>query len=199
MKGLLQTIKTIVIGGAVFLVPLVIIAAILGKAFQLMIAVAKSMDKWIPADTIGGIALINILTILAIVFLCLLAGIAARSRLGKRISRWFETAMLGSIPGYTLVKGYTDSMVSSDKIAAGFIPVVAWFDDNARIGFEVDRVEKGIVAIYLPGSPNPWSGSLIYMREDRVDRLDMHVSDVIKITRKLGAGSSQYNDKILKK
>ena len=93
MKGLLQTIKTIVIGGAVFLVPLVIVAAILGKAFQLMIAVARGVEKWIPIESIAGIALANILAILAIIFLWFLAGMAARSRLGKKLSHGLETAL----------------------------------------------------------------------------------------------------------
>jgi uncharacterized membrane protein len=199
MKRDLQPIKTIIIGGAVFLVPLVIVVVILGKAFQLMMGVAKTLDKWIPADSIGGIALINILAVLAIVLLCFLAGVAAKSSPGKKISRRLEAALLGGIPGYTFIKGFTDSMVSSDKYAEGFIPVIARFDDNAQLGFEVDRTEHGNVAVYLPGAPNPWSGSVVYVREDQVDRLNITVSEAIKNIRQLGSGSSQFSERVRKK
>ncbi|MCP4259958.1 MAG: hypothetical protein GY774_20955 [Planctomycetes bacterium] len=161
MKNIFQPLKTIIIGGAVFLVPLVIVVAVLGKAFQLMMVVTKALDKWIPADSIGGIAL------------------------------------LGGIPGYTFIKGFTDSMVSSDKFAEDFIPVIARFDDNAQLGFEVDRTEHGNVAVYLPGAPNPWSGSVVYVREDQVDRLNITVSEAIKNIRQLGRGSAQHSERIL--
>ena len=199
MKNILQAIKTIVIGGAVFLVPVIIVIIVLGKAFGLMIRLAEVISKWTPIDSIGGVALVNILAVLAIVIVCFLAGVAARSRLGKKLSHGLESALLGGIPGYTLVKGFTDSMVSSERYAESFIPVIARFDDVAQLGFEVDRTKNGSVVIFMPGAPNPWSGSVILMNADRVDRLDMSVAEVMKNIRKLGAGSAQYSGRVLRK
>ena len=199
MKKAFQPIKTIIIGGAVFLVPLVIVVVVLGKAYGLMLGLAKALDAWIPADFIGGIALINILAVLTIVLLCFLAGIVATSSIGKKISRWLETALLSGIPGYSFIKGFTDSLVSSEKAAENFVPVVARFDDKSQLGFEVERFGGGNVVIYLPGAPNPWSGSVVYVSEDRVERLDMTVSEAIKIIGQLGRGSVRYSDQIRRK
>jgi len=196
MKGFFQLIKTTIIGGLIFLVPIIIVVAILGKAFELMIKVAKPLSEWIPLDSIGGVALANILAVLAILLCCLIAGIIAKGDTAKHILKSVESKLLVAIPGYTFVKGVTDSLDSSEEAAKAFVPVIAKFDDNAQIGFEIERTEKGNVVVYLPGSPNPWSGSVVFLNADRVELLDMTVPDAINNIRHLGRGSAKYGERV---
>ena len=72
-------LKTTLVGGLVFLVPIIVVVAILGKAFGLMAALAAPLATWIPIDSIGGVALANLLAVAAIVVLCFVAGLVARS------------------------------------------------------------------------------------------------------------------------
>ena len=196
MKRIYQFIKTTMLGGLIFLVPLIVVMVVLGKAYGLMMKVAKPLSGWIPLDAIGGVALANILAVLAILLCCLMAGIIAKGDTAKRILKSVESKLLVAIPGYTFVKGVTDSLDSSEEAAKAFVPVIAKFDDNAQIGFEIERAERGNVVVYLPGSPNPWSGSVVYLKEDRVERLDMIVPDVIKNIRHLGRGSAKYGEQV---
>jgi len=198
IKKAFQPIRTIIIGGVVFLVPVVIVVAVLGKAFGFMMGLGTGLEKWLPAGSIGGIAYPTLLAVLGIVLCCFLAGVVARSALGKRIFRWLEEILLVNIPGYAFVKGFTDSMASGDIVAEGIVPVIARFDDYAQIVFEVERIGNGNVVIYLPGAPNPLSGSVVYVNEDRVDRLDMTLHDAVKNIRQLGRGSMRYGDQIRK-
>ena len=189
MKDTFKPIRTTIIGGMVFLIPVVIIAAILGKAFALMSLVAKPLDAWIPAGSIGGIALANILAAVGILVLCFMAGLVARSAFGTKILRSLESGLLTAIPGYAFVKGFTDTMASSNKVAEGFVPVMIRFDDYTQIGFEIERTQKGITAVYLPGAPNPWSGSVVYVSKDRIERLDIPMTEAIRNIQRLGRGS----------
>lgn len=199
MKGFFQLIKTTIIGGLIFLVPIIIVVAILGKAFELMILVAKPLSAWIPLDSIGGVALANILAVLAILLCCLIAGFVAKGTAAKRLLNSVESKLLVAIPGYSFVKGMTDSLKSSEEAAKSFVPVVAQFDDNAQIGFEIERTERGNVVVFLPGSPDPWSGSVVYVNADRVERLDMTVPDAINNIRHLGRGSAKYGEQVRKR
>jgi uncharacterized membrane protein len=160
MKRLFLLTKTTIIGGLIFIVPIIIVVAILGKAFELMILVAKPLSAWIPLDSIGGVALANILAVLAILLCCLIAGIIAKGATAKRILKSVEAKLLLAISGYTFVKGMTDSLNGSEEAAKAFVPVIAKFDDNAQLGFEIEWTEKSNVVVYLPGSPNTWSGSV---------------------------------------
>jgi len=196
MKRIYQFIKTTMLGGLIFLVPLIVVMVVLGKAYGLMMKVAKPLSGWIPLDAIGGVALANILAVLAILLCCLMAGIIAKGDTAKRILKSVESKLLVAIPGYTFVKGVTDSLDSSEEAAKAFVPVIAKFDDNAQIGFEIERAERGNVVVYLPGSPNPWSGSVGYFEEDRVERLNMSVPDAINNIRHLGRGSAKYGEQV---
>jgi len=103
-----------------------------------------------------------------------------------------DSALLNALPGYTFVKGFTDSMAQSDEAAKSFVPVIVRFDDYAQVAFEIERTTKGSVAIYLPGAPNPWSGSVVYVTDERVQSLDVSVPEAIKNIRTLGRDSSKY-------
>ena len=67
------------------------------------------------------------------------------------------------------------------------------FDDNAQIAFEVERSGNNVV-VYIPGAPNPWSGSVAYFNVERVKRLDMSVSQTISSIKRIGHGSAGYGE-----
>ncbi len=185
-------IKTTIIGGLVFMVPIVIIVAIVGKAFRIMRTVAAPLKVYIPTGTIGGIAVANLLLLLAIVLVCFIAGLIARSAVAKRMYRSLDATLL-AIPGYAFIKGFTDSMSSTEDAAKSLLPVLVRFDDNAQIAFEVERTGDNVV-VYLPGAPNPWSGSVAYFNVDRVKRLEMTVSQAVRNIQTIGLGSAGYGD-----
>jgi uncharacterized membrane protein len=187
----MQFIKTTILGGVIFLIPVVIVIVVLAKAYNIMMLVAEPMSAWIPIDEVGGIALANVLALLAIVLSCFLFGLMAKSAPAKKVYRTLD-AKLASIPGYTFVKSMADSVTRNEAEAKSFIPVIAHFDDNAQISFEIERTPEGNVVVYLPGAPNPWSGTVIYLEPSRVEKLDMSVSDAVKSIQALGRGFAKY-------
>jgi len=64
-------------------------------------------------------------------------------------------------------------------------------DDSAQIGFEVERLDNGLVVVYLPGAPNPGSGNVVYMTEDRIEKLNLKFSEVAKVMKRIGIGSAE--------
>ena len=107
MNGLAQFLKTTIVGGIVFLVPLVAIIYVIGKALQLSRTFAEPIAAFLPVDRVGGIALANLVAIIAIVLLCFLAGLAARTSFASAFVRESESRFLWKIPGYGFVKGFT--------------------------------------------------------------------------------------------
>jgi len=185
-------IKTTVIGGLVFMVPVVIFVFIMGKAIRIMRVVAVPLKAYIPTGYIGGIAVVNLLVMLAIVLVCFIAGLVARSAVAKRMYRSLDATLL-AIPGYAFIKGFTDSMSNTDEAAKSLLPVLVRFDDNAQIAFEVERTGDNVV-VYLPGAPNLWSGSVAYFNVERVKRLEMSVLQAVKNLQRIGRGSAGYGE-----
>ncbi len=188
MKRTVEFLRLTLIGGVIFLIPLVIIVAAVGKAFQIMQVVAAPLNRLIPIESVAGFAFIDVLAVIVMVLLCLIAGLAARSPWCRKMYAKLDELLLQMIPGYAWVKGVTGE-ISDDEAAAIMKPVLARFDDLFQVGFEVDRTDDGLVAVYLPGAPDPRSGSLSYMTADRIQRIDAGFADVSKSFKKLGRGS----------
>jgi uncharacterized membrane protein len=177
------------------MVPLVIVAAVVGKALEIMTLVAKPMGNRIPVDSIGGVAVGNLLALLVLALLCFVTGLIAKSKMAKKVYHSLDSALL-AIPGYAFIKGFTDSMTDSQEAAKFLIPVFVRFDDYEQIGFELERLKQGKVVVYLPGAPNPRSGSVVYFSEDRVERLDITPAQVSSNIRHLGRGSQPFLEQV---
>ena len=184
-------LKTTLIGGLIFLIPFVIIVSVLGKAINTMIVVARPLEKMIPLEKIGGIALIHILAVLLIVIICFIGGLFARSSAGKRSFAWLDSKLIMLIPGYSFIKGFTGTL-EGDESEKVMKPVLAKLDDQTLLGFEIERLSDGQVVVFLPGSPDTTSGTIAYMTEDRVEKLDIDFAATYKILRTLGRGSEQF-------
>jgi len=191
----MNLIKTTTVGGLVFMVPIVVIVVILGKAFELMLKVARPIDELIPIESIGGIAFVNLLALLAILLLCFVAGVIAKSPVARKFYQAIDSGLL-AIPGYAFIKAYTDSMKLGETEAKSMQPVLVRLDDCSQLGFEVERLDNGLVVIYLPGAPDPWSGTVAYFDADRAKKLELSASEAISNLRQLGRGSQALQKEI---
>ncbi len=190
MKKNVSFLKTTLLGGLIFLVPVVVITVVLGKAINIMLVFAKPLEKLVPFESMGGIAIIDILAFFIVILLCFLAGLSTRSSTGKRAFSWIDSKLIVLIPGYVILKGFATT-IEKDGEENDKIPVLVTLDDQTMIGIEVERLENGLVAVYLPGSPDTWSGTVAYMTEDRVERLNIDYLEASKILKNLGRGSKQ--------
>jgi len=190
VKFELKPVKSTIVGGLIFLIPLAIVIAALGQVFMFMAKVAEPISALIPIESIAGIAFVNIATLIGTLALCFFAGLVARSAFGGKISEAVESKIYTLFPRYAFVKSMTTAL-AGEQDSQTLKPVLAKFDDVTQIAFEVERNEKGLVTLYLPGSPDPWSGSLVHMTEDRVDPLDVDFATVIKELRTVGRGASE--------
>jgi uncharacterized membrane protein len=189
MKNLRILIRTTLLGGVVFLIPLVFVVAIVGKAIQIMKSVAIPVGKLIPVEHVGGIAVVPILTALFLILSCLIAGGLARSPGGQKLYKKLDTVLLQVIPGYAWVKGVTGEIHDEDAEEV-LKPVCVALDDQFQLAFEVDRAEDGLVAVYVPGAPDPRSGTVSYVTGDRVRPINASFKTVAKICKNLGRGSA---------
>jgi len=185
----IQPIKATIWGGLLFLVPLTFVVVILSKLFDIMSHLARPFSEWIPLDSIGGIAIANIVTVLLVLVISFVAGLVATSVWGRQVQQSLEEKLLIIFPRYTFVKCVTGSM-SAERANELMRPVKVRFDDNWQIAFEVERNDEGLVTVFLPGSPDPWSGAVVYFSADRVEAIAADFTAVIRSLRSAGRGSA---------
>ena len=185
-----------VVGGIVFLLPLAVLVVLVAEVAKLMKGVAAVLIPHLPTDTQLGILTVNLLALLAILFVCFLAGLAAQRAGARRIGGKLDELLAEHIPGYAFVKVFAESMRKSDEISQDFVPVLVRFDDNSQLAFEISRNDEWAI-IYLPGAPNPWSGSVLYVTVDRVSRQPMAIRESFAHLGRLGKGPPEVAQQLL--
>ncbi|GGZ69800.1 DUF502 domain-containing protein [Algibacter mikhailovii] len=186
---MIKYLRNTVIAGVLFLIPIIVLVIIGAKFYEFLVLLATPMDKLIPLDSIGGIAVANILVVLLLLVICFLAGILSTGKIMKKTQKGIENKILVKLPGYPILKGFMDSMSTTKKASENFIPVLVAFDDSEQLCFEIEETTNNKVVVYVPGAPNPWSGAVLYMDKSRVKRLKVNISEAIENIQGLGLGT----------
>jgi uncharacterized membrane protein len=179
-------VLTTVIGGVVFLIPVVFLVVIIAKAAGFMMLIAEPMAAWLPIDSIGGVALANIIAVAAVIAICFLAGLVARHALAGAFVKNLESKVLVNVPGYMMIKSLVNGFDESK--ADGLRPVALQLGSAERIGFEIQKLPDGRSVVFIPSVPSPWSGITQVLPPEQVSYLDIPISKVIESTENFGYG-----------
>jgi len=138
------------------------------------------------------------------ILLVSVVGLLARYYIGKRMIEWFDTTLL-RVPLlnkiYGAIKQVNEAFTSGNKTAFKTVVLVEFPREDMRsIGFitseqheEVQVKTRGkVVCVFVPTTPNPTSGFLVLVPEDKITKLDMSVADGIKYIISLGSISPDY-------
>jgi len=187
-------LKTTAIGGLIFLLPLIVLGALVGQVAQIVFAVAKVISGYsgyVPVNTAWGWALVVLISIALIVLVCFLSGLAARRSLGQRFTGLVEKYLLMLFPRYIIIKNQMAGSIGEDANKPQLKPIMVHMADCRRIAFEIERPSDTEVTVYLPGAPDTWSGAVAYVTADRVQSLDIEFSEAVAICETLGKDSSR--------
>lgn len=136
-----------------------------------------------------------------------LVGLLARYYIGIRIIGWFDTAIL-RVPLlnkiYGTIKQVNEAFSSGKKTAFKTVVLVQFPREGMySLGFitseqhaEVQqKTREKVVCVFVPTTPNPTSGFLVLVPEEKVIKLEMSVPDAIKYIISLGSVAPEFSGK----
>lgn len=125
-------------------------------------------------------------------------GVLAQYYIGKRMLEWLDTLMM-NVPVvnkfYGAIKQVNEAF-SGNKNSFKTVVLVEFPREGIySVGFltsdqhaEVnDKTKEKVLAVFIPTTPNPTSGFLVLVPEEKVTKLDMSVADGIKYIVSLGS------------
>ena len=190
LNKIIRFLKTTAIGGLLFLLPLMVIGALIGQLVPIVLSVAEFLGEHITIKTPGRIGLLIVLALASVLLLFFIAGLLARRSLGKRIMENFEKYLLLLFPRYAIIKDQMAGSIGGHETRPRMKPVLARFTDSLRVGFEIERTDTGLVTVFLPGSPDPWLGAVAIVSADRVESVGIEFGEAVAIFEQLGRGSA---------
>ena len=189
MNAIKSFLKSTLVGGVMFLVPVVLIVIVLKHALQLAGQIAQPLAEMLPIRQVGGVAVATIIAVAMLLLVAFLAGLLSRTGPGRRVTHWFEESILGGLPQYRMVKSLAEGLTQIED-GTGMQPVLMRGDEGWMLGYQMEELPDGWRVIFLPASPTPMSGNVIYAEGSRVRRLDLTMREAMVLVKRLGIGST---------
>jgi len=184
VRAILQFVKTTIVGGMVFLLPLALVLVLLGKAHEATHRIVQPVADLLPFKEVAGFGVAKVAAVLILLLVALIAGLFARSDMGARLAVELEGLLPRRASALTLLRSMTQAGDDRIKVA------LATVDDAWLFAFIMDEAADGTLTVFVPGAPTPTSGSLYLMTEKQVRRLSIGVREAVECISKLGVGSS---------
>ena len=186
MKYAWEFVKNTLVGGLLIVVPLYLAVLLLLKAMQsvmgLVRPLAQLLPTWIPAD--------NILSLLLVLSLCFLIGLAVRAPLGRALRERLEQSLFERIPGYALFRSLTQRLAGESREHV-WQPALAEIEDALVPAFIIEELEDGRFTVFVPSIPTPLAGAVYVLSRDRVHPLDVPFTQAIQTVSRWGSGAKE--------
>ncbi len=190
MKPIAQFVRTTIVGGLFLLAPIVVLTVIVAKALDFAKKGLNGVAVYVPAasDLTAGAATVASVVLVALV--CFLAGLVARTVTAQRVVDALELSVLSKIPAYDYLKQESASALGVSGIAE--LPVVfVPMEGGWQLGVQTEALSDGLVSIFIPGAPNPHSGSVFFFSTDTVRPAGIKLVTALNCLRRCGAGASE--------
>jgi uncharacterized membrane protein len=185
MRQVLHFTRTTLVGGVLFLAPVIVLVVIVEKALGLVHKLSDPLAARFPVAA-GDTPVLLASAVLILV--CFVLGLLALTGPARQAVAWLENTILSKVPGYVFLKGAGESALGLES-STPYPLVLARIEDAWQFGFLIEQLEGGHLAVFVPDAPNPLSGSVFFMSPERVRHSDVPVAAALKCLRQLGAGS----------
>ena len=188
MRQLIEFLKTTALGGLFVLLPVLLVYLLLAEALELVVGLATPIANLFPAGTFNQARFPVVIALILIVGTSFLIGLALRSKAGRRLGGWLESATLCRLPGYKALKNLTRGFAGTRQEGA-FRPALLISPGGEReLAYVIEDHGDGQVTVLLPWSPTAFAGSVKIVDQGRIELLDVNLGDFTKVLSHWGVG-----------
>lgn len=185
---MLKFIKTTVIGGVLFILPLILIFVLVEKAIHLLQGPVHKLLPMFAGYDVAGVTLLSLATFVGLLLLCFLAGMLARTAVASRALQTIEDKVLGNLPGYQLFKDSATYLAGQEQGDGSKVGMIAE-GDGWRLCLVLEASANWVI-IYMPdgGPAGGTAGEVRVMPAAQVVITDLPSLSLITNLRRGGRG-----------
>jgi uncharacterized membrane protein len=191
MKSIATFLRATISGGILFLLPVVLVVMMLGKANQIMVKISGPLANLLP-DRLMGLDGSMILAVILLVFICFVAGLLIKSKRVKQQMGRLEDTLFVNIPGYLLLKSIAADTVGESE-ATALKPVAVKDGDALKIGFLIEE-KAGLSTVFIADAPRHDAGEVLIFPSELVKRINVPNNKVIQSLKNYGKGAIDWVD-----
>lgn len=186
MSKCIRFVTSTLLAGVVVVLPVYLGVLLLLKAMKSVGTLLKPfvglLPDWLPAD--------QILSLLLVMVICFLIGLATSTSKGKAIRSSIERSVFEKVPGYTLFRSLTQRLAGeSDDKSWG--PALAEIEDALVPAFIIEELADGRYTVFVPSVPTPLAGAVYVLSRERVHPLDVPFTHAMRVISRWGSGCEE--------
>ena len=192
-KRIRKFLRTTLIGGVVALAPLTLIILLFRWVINLIGRGLTPLVDTILQDPNPNPYFkfaIYLLSFAAILFFFFLIGLVIRSRWFRFLNR-AEDRYLVKLPGYKIAKETVQQFFGKHKSFFKEVVLVDIFSTGVLMSGFITEDQGDVITVFVPTGPNPTSGNIYHLPQERVFRTTASVEVGMKTIISCGAGSSE--------
>src|SRR5262247_689634 len=186
MKQFIEFILKAFVTGLLIVVPIYLSVLLLLKAMNSVAGIARPfanlLPEWLPAE--------HTLSLLLVLFVCFLIGVAVRTPAGHTIQERIEKSFFERMPGYALFRSLTQRLAGKDEENV-WKPALAEIEEALVPAFIIEELADGRFTVFVPSVPTPFAGAVYILTPERVHPLDVPFTQAIKSVSRWGSGSKE--------
>ena len=184
MKFMREFLQSTLIGGVLVVLPIYLALLVLLKGMKSVAAIVRPfamlLPAWLPAE--------KILSLILVLSICFVIGVAVRTRLGQVLRDRLETSLFERLPGYALFRSLTQRLAGEGRENV-WKPALAEIEEALAPAFIIEELEDGRFTVFVPSVPTPLAGAVYILSRERVHPIDVPFTQAIKSVSRWGSGS----------
>ena len=191
MKFLTEFVKSTLVGGFFILLPLLLVAILLGEMLDVVVGLATPIADLFPEGTFEDVEAPVVVAVALILLASFVLGLAARLAFARRLGDWLERQTVGRLPLYQAIKSLTARFASLEEGGSFRPALVLGPNDQRELAFLMEELGNGFAAVMLPRAPTPMVGSIRVVPMAQVELLDVSLGDFTAAISHWGVGSRE--------
>lgn len=184
MRKACAFVGSALLGGLLVIIPIYLSVLLLLKAMHSVAGIAKPfamlLPAWFPAE--------HVLSLLLVLIVCFLIGVAIRTRAGAAIRERIEKSFFERVPGYALIRSLTQRMAGKGEEHV-WKPALVEIEDALVPAFIIEELDDGRFTVFVPSVPTPLAGAVYILARERVHPLDIPFTQAVQSISRWGSGS----------
>ena len=184
MKKLLTFVAKTLFGGLLVIVPIYLAVLLVLKGMKSVVGLVRPfallLPDWFPAE--------KALSLLLVFLVCILIGLAVRTRAGRAVRERVERTFFERIPGYALIRSLTQQLAGENR-GNVWKPALVEIEEALVPAFIIEELEDGRYTVFVPSIPTPLAGAVYILDRKRVHPLDVPFTQALQVVSRWGSGA----------
>ena len=187
MKPAREFFVNTLVGGLLVVVPIYLAVLLLLKAMKSVAGLVQPFANLLPTSLPAA----QILSLLLVLSLCFLIGLAVRTRTGRTLRERIEKSLFERIPGYALFRSFTQRLAGENGGNGETVwqPALAEIEDALVPAFIIEELADGSFTVFVPSIPTPLAGAVYVLSRERVHLVDVPFTQAIQTVSRWGSGA----------